>query len=243
MNEPAIALEARGLVKGYRDGTRRIEVLRGLDLVVVRGASLAIVGASGSGKSTLLHVLGGLDRPERGEVRVDGHVLSALRGRALLHFRNRRLGFVYQFHHLIDELSAEDNVALPLVLGGRRWNPARREAHDLLARVGLGPRARHRPSMLSGGERQRVAVARALVTRPAIILADEPTGNLDPATGEEVIALLRELPRSQGTALIVATHDPALARVLDDRLLLFDGKLRREETLVPSGVDPAIHPV
>ncbi len=234
MSETPHALEARGLVKSYRDGARRIEVLRGLDLAVPPGASLAVLGASGSGKSTLLHLLGGLDRPERGEVHVEGRDLARLGGRARLLFRNRRLGFVYQFHHLIAELSAADNVALPLVLGGRSWRAARGEAAALLARVGLGERAGHRPSMLSGGERQRVAIARALVARPALVLADEPTGNLDPVTGEDVVRLLRELPRAQGAALVVATHDPHLARALDRRLVLRDGRLAEEGEAAPA---------
>jgi lipoprotein-releasing system ATP-binding protein len=229
MSEPARALEARGLVKGYRDGVRRIEVLRGLDLAVPAGASLAVLGASGSGKSTLLHLLGGLDRPDGGAVFVEGCDLTRLDGRARLHFRNRRLGFVYQFHHLIAELSAADNVALPLVLGGRSWRSARAEAVSLLARVGLGDRAGRRPNMLSGGERQRVAVARALVARPALVLADEPTGNLDPHTGAEVVRLLCELPRDRGAALVVATHDARLAHELDRRLVLRDGRLVAEE--------------
>jgi lipoprotein-releasing system ATP-binding protein len=233
MSETTLALEARGLAKGYRDGARRIEVLRGLDLAVPAGASLAVLGASGSGKSTLLHLLGGLDRPDRGLVLVEGRDVGALGARARLLFRNRRLGFVYQFHHLIAELSALDNVALPLILGGRSWRAARAEARALLERVGLGDRAPHRPSMLSGGERQRVAVARALVARPALVLADEPTGNLDPETGGEVVRLLCELPRDRGAALVVATHDPHLARVLDRRLVLRDGRLAEEGTPEP----------
>jgi lipoprotein-releasing system ATP-binding protein len=228
MNEIPPALEARALVKGYRDGARRIEVLRGLDLVVAPGSSLAVLGASGSGKSTLLHLLGGLDRPDGGGVAVEGRDLARLGARERLHFRNRRLGFVYQFHHLIAELSAGDNVALPLVLGGRSWRSARGEAAALLGRVGLGARLHNRPSTLSGGERQRVAVARALVARPALVLADEPTGNLDPATGGEVVQLLCELPRSEGAALVVATHDAHLARVLDRRLVLREGRLAEE---------------
>lgn len=228
MNEIPPALEARALVKGYRDGARRIEVLRGLDLVVAPGSSLAVLGASGSGKSTLLHLLGGLDRPDGGGVAVEGRDLARLGVRERLHFRNRRLGFVYQFHHLIAELSAGDNVALPLVLGGRSWRSARGEAAALLGRVGLGARLHNRPSTLSGGERQRVAVARALVARPALVLADEPTGNLDPATGGEVVQLLCELPRAEGAALVVATHDAHLARVLDRRLVLREGRLTEE---------------
>lgn len=166
--------------------------------------------------------------PTGGGVAVEGRDLARLGARERLHFRNRRLGFVYQFHHLIAELSAGDNVALPLVLGGRSWRSARGEAAALLGRVGLGARLHNRPSTLSGGERQRVAVARALVARPALVLADEPTGNLDPATGGEVVQLLCELPRAEGAALVVATHDAHLARVLDRRLVLREGRLTEE---------------
>ncbi len=218
-------LQIRGLAKAYAGAGGRIEVLRGLDLDVEAGEAVAVVGDSGVGKSTLLHVVGGLDRPDSGTVRFRGEDVFAGGPRALADYRNRAIGFVFQFHHLLPEFSALENVEMPFRIGRRGMDP-RPPSRAVLARLGLGERLGHRPAELSGGEQQRVAVARAIAPGPAVVLADEPTGNLDPATGAAVFALLRELQRERGFGLVVATHSERLARACDRVLRLEEGRVR-----------------
>ena len=235
-------LKVQGLCRHFNDGDRLVDVLKNVDLHVARAETVAIIGSSGSGKSTLLHCLGLLDRPNAGEIFIQGVAVSSLGETARSELRNKNLGFVYQFHHLLGEFDALDNVAMPLIVRGLSLAVARAQAEPLLQAMGLESRASHFPGQLSGGERQRVALARALVTKPICVLADEPTGNLDRETAQQVFELIANVRDQFGTALVLVTHDLALASKADRQLTMVDGHLSPLSTdQVPNDVTQQTH--
>jgi len=227
MTDPV--LDCRGVVRRFNEGASTLEVLHGIDLVVQPAERVAIIGASGSGKTTLLQIMGGLDEPDEGEVFVNGEAMHGTGETAKGDLRNRYIGFVYQFHHLLPEFTAEENVAMPLMIRRESRGAAIEKARELLGRVGLGERLHHKPGELSGGERQRAAVARALITRPQLVLADEPTGNLDSGNGEHVLGLMLELNQELKTSLVIVTHDHSIAARMDRILVLDDGTLKSQD--------------
>lgn len=219
-------LECRQVVRRFSEGASTLQVLRGVDLMVQPAERVAIIGSSGSGKTTLLQIMGGLDEPDEGQVLVNGKAMQGADETTKSELRNRYIGFVYQFHHLLPEFSAEENVAMPLLIRREAKAEAIAQARELLGRVGLGERLTHKPGELSGGERQRAAVARALITRPQLVLADEPTGNLDSGNGEHVLKLMLELNEELKTSLVIVTHDHSIAKRMDRILVLEDGVLK-----------------
>jgi len=229
MSNPVI-LQCAGLTKRYVQGDLNVEVLKGVDLSIAAGERVAIMGASGSGKSTLLHLLGGLEKPSAGSVVLDGADLNKIGAGKLSQLRNRALGFIYQFHHLLGEFTILENVAMPLLIGNQSIKHSRQQAAELLKRVGLGHRLAHKPGELSGGERQRAAVARALINKPKCVLADEPTGNLDSKTAEQIYQLMLELNRELQVSFLVVTHDPDLAARMDHVLYMEDGLIVSERS-------------
>jgi len=225
-NNQSAVLECRSIVRRFREGESTLEVLSGADLTVCPAERLAIIGSSGSGKTTLLQIIGGLDEPTSGEIEVNGQSMLNLDEAAKSALRNQYIGFIYQFHHLLPEFDAQENVAMPLLIRRENQAMAMQKAADLLDRVGLGQRLNHKPGELSGGERQRAAVARALITRPKLVLADEPTGNLDAGNGGHVLQLMLELNKELQTSLVVVTHDHSIAKQMDRILILEEGVLR-----------------
>ena len=224
--EQAAVLECRAIVRRFREGDSTLEVLSGADLVVRPAERLAIIGSSGSGKTTLLQIMGGLDEPTSGAIEINGQSIRNLTEAAKSALRNQYIGFIYQFHHLLPEFTAQENVAMPLLIRRENRAIAMQQSAALLERVGLGERLEHKPGELSGGERQRAAVARALITRPKLVLADEPTGNLDAGNGRHVLQLMLELNQELQTSLVVVTHDQSIAAQMDRILVLEEGKLR-----------------
>ncbi|MDQ7091150.1 MAG: lipoprotein-releasing ABC transporter ATP-binding protein LolD [Methylococcales bacterium] len=227
-----VILECKGLTKYYQQGGLDVSVLKGVDLTIQAGARVAIMGASGSGKSTLLHLLGGLEKPTSGSVILDSVNLATIKASKLAKLRNQSLGFIYQFHHLLGEFTLLENVAMPLLIGNKTIKEAQKQALELLDRVGLGHRVKHKPGELSGGERQRAAIARALINHPKCVLADEPTGNLDSKTAENIYQLMQELNQELQVSFLIVTHDPALAQRMDTVLHMEDGLI--VETLTPA---------
>lgn len=221
-----VIINAQGLTKTYKDAGNEVAVLKGVDLTLNKGQSLAVVGTSGSGKSTLLHILGTLDKPTAGQLEINGVNLNELDAKAQAAFRNKHLGFIYQFHHLLMEFSALENVCMPLLIAGVDAKEAKEKAQAMLERVGLSHRVNHKPAALSGGERQRVAIARAVVNEPALVLADEPTGNLDKENAQRIFELIEQLQSQLSTSFVVVTHDLALAKSLNQQCQLDDGVLK-----------------